>query len=46
MMTLFSGMERTEVQWRKLLGALGLEFMKGWGVGKDTEGLIEAVWKE
>ncbi|TVY18906.1 O-methyltransferase asqD [Lachnellula arida] len=45
MMALFSGMERTEIQWRELLGSAGLEIVKFWTIGKETEGLIEAVRK-
>ncbi|MCJ1311254.1 hypothetical protein MMC25_004925 [Agyrium rufum] len=46
MMTLFSGMERTETQWKELLDSAGLKVVKFWGIGKDTEGLIEAVLKD
>ncbi|TVY47936.1 Demethylsterigmatocystin 6-O-methyltransferase [Lachnellula occidentalis] len=45
MMALFSGMERTEIQWRELLGSAGLEVVKFWTIGKETEGLIEAIRK-
>lgn len=43
MLSLFSGMERTETQWRALLDSVGLDIVKVWSIGKDTEGLIEAV---
>ena len=42
MMGLHSGMERTEKQWRELLGSVGLsaQFHK---VDNNSEGLIEAT---
>ncbi|KAI0886762.1 S-adenosyl-L-methionine-dependent methyltransferase [Annulohypoxylon maeteangense] len=45
MMAVLNGMERTEAQWSKLLDAAGLEVVKFWSVGAETEGLIEAVLK-
>lgn len=45
MLALFAGMERTETQWRELLGSVGLEIVKIWSIDKNTEGLIEAVRK-
>lgn len=47
MMVLHSGMERTQSQWRKLLGEAGFEVVKFWFVpGGQGEGIIEAVVKE
>lgn len=47
MMALLSGMERTETQWKALLGSVGLEIIKFWKVeDPNTEGLIEAVLKK
>ena len=44
MMTLLSGLERTEKQWRDLMdGVDGLEIVKIWGGGNEVEGLIECV---
>ena len=45
MMTLLNGMERTETQWTQLLTQAGLEVVKFWKAGTDSEGLIEAVLK-
>ncbi|KUJ15863.1 S-adenosyl-L-methionine-dependent methyltransferase [Mollisia scopiformis] len=45
MLALFSGMERTETHWRNLLESVGLEVVKVWSIGKETEGLIEAMKK-
>ncbi|MCJ1390641.1 hypothetical protein MMC18_003502 [Xylographa bjoerkii] len=45
LMALLSGMERTEVQWRKLLDSAGFEIVKFWKTTPDTEGMIEAVLK-
>lgn len=45
MMALLSGMERTETQWKVLLGAVGLEVVHFHKNGKNTEGLIEATLK-
>lgn len=45
MLAVFSGMERTQPQWKKLLGSVGLEIVKFHTLGKGTEGLIEAVRK-
>jgi hypothetical protein len=46
MMALLNGMERTEVQWKALLNAAGLEVVKFWTAGPESEGLIEAVLKQ
>ena len=45
MLAIFSGMERTQPQWKELLGSVGLEIVKFHTIGKETEGLIEAVRK-
>ena len=45
MMTLLNGMERTEAQWTQLLTQAGLEVVKSWKAGTDSESLIEAVPK-
>lgn len=45
MMALLNGMERTEAQWTQLLTQAGLEIVKFWKAGSDSEGLIEAVLK-
>ena len=45
MMALLNGMERTETQWTQLLTQAGLEVVKFWKAGTDSEGLIEAVLK-
>ncbi|KAL8829948.1 MAG: hypothetical protein Q9191_001720 [Dirinaria sp. TL-2023a] len=43
MMALFSGMQRTQTQWKDLLESVGLKIVKFWSVGPEVEGLIEAV---
>ena len=43
MLALQSGMERTERQWRELLASVGLKFVKSWGLGSESDSLIEAV---
>ena len=45
MMAVLNGMERTETQWTQLLTRAGLEIVKFWKAGADSEGLIEAVLK-
>jgi hypothetical protein len=45
LMAIFNGMERTRSQWTALLDAAGLEILKVWSSGDDTEGLIEAQLK-
>lgn len=45
MMVVLTGMERTVSQWKDLLDSVGLEIVKFWTVGNDTEGLIEAIRK-
>lgn len=42
MMCLFAGMERTESQWRAILGASGLELEKVWSSPEASEFVIEA----
>lgn len=46
MMTLVSGLERTEMQWRALLESIGLEVVKIWSIMPDVEAVIEAKLKE
>jgi hypothetical protein len=46
MMALLNGMERTEVQWKALLNAAGLEVVKFWTADPESEGLIEAILKQ
>jgi len=41
MMAMLSGIERTETQWKGLLGEVGLEIVNFWSVGVEVEGLIE-----
>lgn len=43
MMTLHSGMERSEKQWRNLLHSAGLEIVKFWHNPREGEGVIEAI---
>ncbi|KAL6721636.1 hypothetical protein ACLMJK_000740 [Lecanora helva] len=43
MMALLNGMERTEAQWTRLLTEAGLEVVRFWKAGEESEGLIEAV---
>lgn len=43
MMAVCAGMERTETQWRDLLGSSGLRISKIWSESQDAESLIEAV---
>lgn len=43
MMALFSGMQRTQSQWKNLLESVGLKIVKFWSIGPEVEGLIEAV---
>ena len=40
MMTLLNGMERTEAQWTQLLTQAGLEVVKSWKAGTDSESLL------
>jgi hypothetical protein len=46
MMTLVSGLERTEMQWRALLESIGLEVVKIWSIMPEVEAVIEAKLKE
>ncbi|ROT36501.1 S-adenosyl-L-methionine-dependent methyltransferase [Sodiomyces alkalinus F11] len=41
MMTLFSSKERTDADWRRLLGKAGLKIVNIWGKGEGVESLIE-----
>lgn len=41
MLTLCSGMERTESQWRELVGQAGLRIVNIWRPEGDSEGIIE-----
>ena len=43
MMSICAGMERTEAQWKELLGSVGLEVKGIWTGDGDTESIIEAV---
>ena len=43
MMSICAGMERTEAQWKELLGSVGLEIKGIWTGDGDTESMIEAV---
>ncbi|KAL9119115.1 MAG: hypothetical protein Q9187_004328 [Circinaria calcarea] len=43
MMASLGGMERTERQWRELLGEVGLEIERIWTGREDVESIIEAV---
>ncbi|KAM0794283.1 O-methyltransferase [Usnea florida] len=43
MMSICAGMERTEAQWKELLGSVGLEIRGIWTGDGDTESIIEAV---
>jgi hypothetical protein len=44
MMSICSGMERTEKQWRQLLDSVGLEIVKIW-TSRGTEAVIETKLK-
>lgn len=46
MMTLVSGLERTESQWRELLGSVGLEVVRIWTVIPEAEAVIETRLKK
>ena len=46
MMTLSSGMERTETQWTESLDSVGLKVVIFWTIDKETEGSIEAALKK
>jgi hypothetical protein len=46
MMALLNGMERTETQWTSLFDQAGLQVVKFWKDGAESEGLIEAILKE
>ena len=43
MMVCFGAMERTEKQWRNLLGSVGLTIEKIWTDTPETESIIETV---
>lgn len=45
MIIVLSGIERTQRQWKDLLESVGLEVVKFHSLGKEVEGLIEAVRK-
>jgi hypothetical protein len=45
MMTLVSGMERTEMQWWALLESIGLEVVKVWSITPEIESVIETKLK-
>lgn len=42
MMVLFGGMERTEMQWRAILRASGLDLVRVWSLAGASESVIEA----
>ena len=42
MMSVFSGSERTEASWKKLLGSVGLKVVNIYNYEKGNESLIEA----
>ena len=44
-LAVLSGMERTQTQWRELLGSVGLETVSFHTACNEVEGLIEAVRK-
>ena len=46
MMSMVSGLERTESQWRCLLESIGLEIVKVWTVPQGAEAVIETKLKE
>lgn len=46
MMALFSGMQRTQTQWKNLLESVGLKIVKFWSNGPEVEGLIEAIMEQ
>lgn len=46
MMGLHAGMERSEIQWRKLLDSEGLEIVKIWQLVYGGESVIEATLKK
>jgi hypothetical protein len=46
MMTMVSGLERTESQWRALLASVGLEVVRIWTVIPEAEAVIETRLKE
>lgn len=46
MMSLVSGLERTEMQWRALLESIGLEVVKIWSIMPEVEAVIETKLKE
>lgn len=43
MTVVLPGMERTQTQWKELLGSVGLEIVRFHSIGNEVEGLIEAV---
>lgn len=45
MIVLLTGIERTESQWRTLLGSVGLEIVRFWTPDVEAESLIEAMLK-
>ena len=45
MLSAVGAMERTEAQWRELLGSSGLEIEKIWSVSQEAECIIEAILK-
>ena len=43
MLAMHAGMERTQSQWRELLGSAGFEIVNFWPPPGEGEGVIEAV---
>ena len=43
MMAMLAAMERSEQQWRDLLGSVGLKILKTWTAEIDSERIIECV---
>ena len=43
MMAMLAAMERSEQQWRDLLGSVGLKILKIWTAEIDSERIIECV---
>ena len=46
MMALLGSMERSEVQWRELLGRVDLEIVKVWNKEARSESIIEVMVKK
>jgi hypothetical protein len=46
MLTYFNARERTESQWRVLLGKAGVEVVRIWRLGSGSEAVIEGMRSE